>query len=353
MSAPHSGSERIPADQALIFRAALGALGAIQAFNGLYALFAPRSFYDDFPFGRGWVAALPDYSEHLVRDVGGLFLATGILLVAAAWFLQRRLVAVALISFLAYSLPHFVFHLFNLEPYAAGDVAANVIALAATVLIPVGLLAILVRAPAPAPHAAATDPGSNGRIALVPDSSRNPLVRYAFRESRKHGGGEVMDPLRVFAHNPAIMLGYGMLEMATERAGRVPERIKHLAELRAAILAGCEWCLDYGSAISAATNVSDDDLRELPGYAESERFTPLEKLVLDYASGMSRTPVEVPDALFAQLREHYDEAALVELTNVIALENYRARFNWAFGLAGQGFADGAYCVRPEPAPASG
>ena len=74
--------------------------------------------------------------------------------------------------------------------------------------------------------------------------------------------------------------------------------------------------------------------------------------MLDYATGVSRTPVDVPDALFDRLRAEFDEAQLVELTNMIALENYRARFNWAFGIEGQGFSEGAYCVRPDAAEAA-
>ncbi len=88
-------------------------------------------------------------------------------------------------------------------------------------------------------------------------------------------------------------------------------------------------------------------MRELPRYRESGAFDEAEKLVLDYATGMSRSPVEVSDELFARLRERFDEGQLVELTDIIALENYRARFNWAFGLEGQGFSEGAYCVPPE------
>jgi hypothetical protein len=129
-----------------VFRAVLGALAAVQLFDGLYALLAPRSFYEDFPLGRGWVEALPAYSEHLVRDVGGLFLATAIVLGAAAFWLGRRLVAIALVSFLAFSLPHFVYHAFNLEPYSTGDLIGNVVSLALTVLAPVVLLALMARA---------------------------------------------------------------------------------------------------------------------------------------------------------------------------------------------------------------
>jgi len=47
------------------------------------------------------------------------------------------------------------------------------------------------------------------------------------------------------------------------------------------------------------------------------------------------------------LREHFSEAQLVELTATIALENFRARFNHAFGMGAQGFSEGSYCALPE------
>jgi hypothetical protein len=138
-----SEQSAVPDRLAGIFRAGLVGLGTLQAVDGLYALIAPRSFYDDFPFGRGWVAALPQYSEHLVRDVGGLFLATAVVLFAAAIYLERRLVAIALISFLAFSIPHSIFHGFNLGPYSIGDLLANVLGLGATVVVPLLLLYLL------------------------------------------------------------------------------------------------------------------------------------------------------------------------------------------------------------------
>jgi len=95
--------------------------------------------------------------------------------------------------------------------------------------------------------------------------------------------------------------------------------------------------------------VSEAQLRELPRYQASAAFAPLEKLVLDYAVAMTNTPVEVPDALFARLREHFADAELVELTAAIAWENYRARFDHAFGIGAQGFSEGAYCPLPERA----
>jgi alkylhydroperoxidase family enzyme len=71
--------------------------------------------------------------------------------------------------------------------------------------------------------------------------------------------------------------------------------------------------------------------------------------VLDYAVAITATPVEVPDAHFAQLRAHFAEAEIVELTAAVAWENYRARFDHALGIEAQGFSEGAYCPLPERA----
>jgi len=68
--------------------------------------------------------------------------------------------------------------------------------------------------------------------------------------------------------------------------------------------------------------------------------------VLEYADAMTRTPVDVPNALFARLRERFSEAQLVELTSAVAWENYRARFDHAFGIEGENFTEGAVCAMP-------
>jgi AhpD family alkylhydroperoxidase len=333
-----------------LFRLVLIPLGLVQLVDGVWALFFPRSFYDDFPPGRGgWVSALPGYSEHLVTDVGALFLATGVLLIVAGLRLERTLVAVTLGVWLLWAVPHTVWHLLNLDAYDTADAVSNTIALALTVLGPVGLLGLLARSGRPADRATAA-PGDVAMRLRGVQRSRNPVVGYAFRESRKKFG-RVPAPVAAFAHSPGLLAGWGMLELATERAKSVGPRIKYLATMKTAALSGCEWCLDFGSEEARANGVSDDDLRELVRHRESDRFTEVEKLVLDYAAGTTRTPVDVPDELFDRLREHFDEEQIVELTSLIALENYRARFNWALGISGEGYSEGAYCVRPEPAGA--
>lgn len=82
-------------------------------------------------------------------------------------------------------------------------------------------------------------------------------------------------------------------------------------------------------------------------YKTSPTFSPLEKLVIEYAEQVTKTPVAVNEELFAALKQHFNDAQLVELTATIAWENFRARFNHAFGMEAQGFSQGAYCVVPE------
>lgn len=140
----------------LEFRTVLYVLGGIQLLNGIWITLSPTSFYDDFPLGRGWVEALPSYNEHLMRDVGGLFMATGLVLVVAGLWLERRVVMLALGSYLLFTIPHTVYHLLNLEPYGTGDAIGNVIALGATVVLPVYLVVLLAREGAVTPS---TKPG--------------------------------------------------------------------------------------------------------------------------------------------------------------------------------------------------
>ena len=98
-----------------------------------------------------------------------------------------------------------------------------------------------------------------------------------------------------------------------------------------------------------AAGVTEAQLRDLPRYNESAAFSALEKVVIDYAVQMTKTPVEVPDTVFAALREHFSAAQIVELTAAIAWENYRARFDHALEIGAQGFSEGAFCVLPERA----
>ncbi len=105
--------------------------------------------------------------------------------------------------------------------------------------------------------------------------------------------------------------------------------------------------MDIGSAVGRRQGVTEQQILELADFETSPAFTELERLVLRYAAAMTRTPVDVPDELFAELRKHFDPKQLVELTSAIAWENYVGRFNHAFGIEAEGFSEGAVCALPD------
>ena len=92
--------------------------------------------------------------------------------------------------------------------------------------------------------------------------------------------------------------------------------------------------------------ISEQQLVDLAHFETSSAFSEIEKLVIRYAVAMTQTPVEVPDELFAELQRQFTPKQMVELTSAIAWENYRARFDHAFGIEAEGFSEGAVCAVP-------
>jgi len=160
----------------------------------------------------------------------------------------------------------------------------------------------------------------------------------------------MIEPLEIYAHVPGLLAGYAGLEQATAKLHGVDVRLRNLAELKAATLVSCEFCIDMGSQIARRSGLSDAQLLALPSYRTSCLFTDVEKLVLDYSVGMSQTPVNISDELFGELRKNFDDVQLVELTHVIALENLRGRFNLAFDIGAAGFSEGMVCAVPTTIP---
>jgi len=114
---------------------------------GLWGMFAPRSWYDDFP---GWaprlVAALPPYNEHLATDAASGLFAAGVLAAIAVWWRRRDVVLVAMAGYLAFSVPHALFHLAHpADALTTREDAVNTVSLWAAVVVAglIGLLTLL------------------------------------------------------------------------------------------------------------------------------------------------------------------------------------------------------------------
>jgi len=83
-------------------------------------------------------------------------------------------------------------------------------------------------------------------------------------------------------------------------------------------------------------------MAEVATWRDSKLFNEMERVALEYAERITYTDKKVDDEFFAHVKQHFNEAQIVELTAAIALENFRSKFNPTLGVEAQGF-----CVLPQ------
>jgi hypothetical protein len=143
----------------LLARLLLLVLALITVELGVWAALAPQSFFNTFPGGgRHWVGVDGPFNEHLVRDFGGLNLALALVLVVALVVGTRMSVTTAAGAYLLFALPHFLYHLANLQVFTSGDdKVANMFTLALSVIAPIVVIVLAQR----------TRPASSSKASLA------------------------------------------------------------------------------------------------------------------------------------------------------------------------------------------
>ena len=150
--------------------------------------------------------------------------------------------------------------------------------------------------------------------------------------------GAVPEPVEVAWHNPKVA------QASIEIGGKVgewdaaDESLKSFAHMAVAAQVGCSWCLDIGYFQAQNQNLDMAKASQVPCWRESDRFTPLERDVLEYAEAMTTTPPNVTDALSARLLDRLGPAGMIELTVFVAFSNFSTRSNVALGVESQGFS---------------
>jgi AhpD family alkylhydroperoxidase len=163
--------------------------------------------------------------------------------------------------------------------------------------------------------------------------------------------GAVPEPAEVMWHYPAVVKDMSALGRKVDKWNRLDPNLKSYANMAVAALVGCSWCLDFGYFHAHNERLDEEKARQIPCWRDADVFTPLERLVLEYAEAMSQTPSAVTDELADALLRQLGAPAMVELTAVVAFANMATRGNAALGIEAQGFS--ASCgLRPLAQPAS-
>lgn len=129
-------------------QAAAAGLACTGAFVGGWAQLAPRSFYDRFPLpGHHWIAHSGAFNEHLIRDVGGMYLALTVLSVWAMLPSSTEINRITGAAWSAFNIPHLIFHGRHLDEFGPADQIGTLVTLGA-----VTALGLVLLAPGPRPR---------------------------------------------------------------------------------------------------------------------------------------------------------------------------------------------------------
>jgi alkylhydroperoxidase family enzyme len=156
-----------------------------------------------------------------------------------------------------------------------------------------------------------------------PDSShyeREPLAERIKRER----GGNVLNLYKMLLHSPPVAEGWLAFFTAVRQKATLRGRYRELAILRVALLNGADYEFDVHVPFALEEGCGQADIDAL----RSESLAGLEgsdRVVIEYADAMTRE-INVPDDVFARLREHFAEREIVELTVTIAGYNCVSRF---------------------------
>src|SRR5262245_65172503 len=127
------------------------------------------------------------------------------------------------------------------------------------------------------------------RLPAVSDRDAGLSAKIAFYFMRRHfarltgrQNDTMLEPVRIMAHIPKLLSGYGKLEQAVAKVHLLDLRHRALAELKSATTIRCEYCIDLGSWVSRDWGLADEELLALPHYRSASCFSDVDRLVLDY-----------------------------------------------------------------------
>ena len=130
---------------------------------------------------------------------------------------------------------------------------------------------------------------------------------------------------------PDSMIGIQSIIKAAHSAGVAPSTME-LAHLRASQINGCSPCVYSGSISAKKAGESDERLFAVAAWRETDLFTDAERAALALAEYMTRLadrPDPVPDEVWNEAAQHFDEKQMAGLVLWIATTNLFNRLNAA------------------------
>jgi len=139
--------------------------------------------------------------------------------------------------------------------------------------------------------------------------------------------GFVSNDSLIMARNPALMQAFGQLVAAVYAPGKVDAGLKRLVGLVTSSAAGCQYCMGHTAFASKAHGIDNEKLADVWDFERSDQYSHAERAALRVAMLAGQSPNGVTDSIFAELAEHFDEDAQLEIVAVISMFGFLNRWN--------------------------
>ena len=115
------------------------------------------------------------------------------------------------------------------------------------------------------------------------------------------------------------------------KSGRIEKNLLHLLELRVSQVNGCAYCIDMHSKDLRAAGETEQRLYLLDAWRESPVYTERERAAFAWAEAVTFvTNGHVPDEVYEEVKKHFSEEEIVDLTFAVTSINTWNRLNIAF-----------------------
>jgi len=164
---------------------------------------------------------------------------------------------------------------------------------------------------------------------------RGLMMKLAYWMTRRRFG-KVITPLKVVnARVPKSMRVSYEISKMMEHGFSLDKELQFLLHTHISQVNKCQFCIDISQAWAVSEGGSLEKLRELPRHREDPAFTAAERAALAYVEEVSRTKT-ASDATFDELRRHFSDQQIAEITLLNAFENYYNLINRPLGIESDG-----------------
>lgn len=175
------------------------------------------------------------------------------------------------------------------------------------------------------------------RVSLI-DEKEHPELAELIAKIKGARGGRLINIYRLMLHSPKLADAWFDLNQAVRYGTEIDGQSRELAVIRVAILNNVEYVVRaHGPAYALKEGLTAEQVNAVGDWRSSKLFTAKQRALLDYVDAITRD-IDVPDAVFAEIRKHHTERQVVELTMLISAYNMLTRFLKALK------------VDPEPSP---